>query len=67
MTQQVNEPVAPLLDKTAAAEILACSPRKVRSLWEQGKLGGRRVGRSVRFSHADLAEYIERNHRPPTR
>lgn len=42
-----------------AAEFLRLSPRHVRRLAAERRIGFRRLGRCVRFSREDLNEYIE--------
>jgi len=50
---------ASLLEDTAVAEYLACTPRFVRKLWETRQLAGVKVGRLVRFRKEDLDAFIE--------
>lgn len=50
-----------LFDETEVAFRFAVSPRLVRELWNRRELTGVKVGRFVRFSEADLVEYIERH------
>ncbi len=57
----------PLLDFVGAAQLLGVTPRVVRELWQSRRLSGRKVGRHVRFSQRDLAEFLERTRRPATR
>jgi excisionase family DNA binding protein len=54
--------VAPqLLDLAAAAVRLALAPRTVRALAARGRLPYVRLGRSLRFTEADLADLIARS------
>jgi excisionase family DNA binding protein len=54
--------IAPqLYDFETAAERLSVTPRMIRELWAQRKLSGSRVGKHVRFSDADLVDYLERH------
>lgn len=62
-----DDPVPPLYDLSNAAVRLGVSPRMVRELWARRELGGIKVGRHVRFSEADLIEFVERHHRDPIR
>jgi excisionase family DNA binding protein len=47
-----------LLDYDGAAQYLCTTPRHVRELWAKRCLAAIKVGRSVRFSKADLDAYI---------
>lgn len=51
----------PLLDGSEVAARLGVTARTVRELWARGKLSGVKVGRRVRFTEEDLADFIERN------
>ncbi|QDT72225.1 helix-turn-helix domain-containing protein [Lacipirellula limnantheis] len=48
-----------LLTPKHAAERLAISPRKLWSLTASGDVPCVRIGRSVRYDAADLAEFVE--------
>ena len=48
-----------LLTPKHAAEQLAISPRKLWSLTASGDVPCVRIGRSVRYDAADLAEFVE--------
>jgi excisionase family DNA binding protein len=48
-----------LLTPKHAAELLAISPRKLWSLTASGDVPCVRIGRSVRYDVADLAEFVE--------
>jgi excisionase family DNA binding protein len=48
-----------LLDYDGAARYLCTTPRHVRELWARRHLAAIKVGRSVRFSQADLDLFIE--------
>ncbi|QDT72944.1 helix-turn-helix domain-containing protein [Lacipirellula limnantheis] len=48
-----------LLTPKQAAEQLAISPRKLWSLTASGDVPCVRIGRSVRYDAADLAEFVE--------
>lgn len=50
-----------LYDWEGAAKLLGVTPRLIRELWAQHQLGGVKVGRRVRFRHADLVDYINRH------
>ena len=50
-----------LLDYEAAAHYLCTSPRHVRELWAKRHLAAVKVGRSVRFTQADLDAFIANN------
>ena len=45
------------LDVKAAAKILGCSPRQVRKLVHQGKLGHHWLGKNLRFRQEDLEQF----------
>lgn len=55
------EPASGLLDYEAAAMFLGVSPRLVRELWQRRELTGVKVGRRVRFTQADLNDYVTRH------
>jgi excisionase family DNA binding protein len=57
----VRLPEGGLLDGVAAAAYLGTTPRHIYRLWSERKLSGRKIGRKVRFSKADLDEFAERN------
>lgn len=44
-----------------AAERLGVTERQVQELWARRELGGTKIGKHVRFSDADLRDYIERH------
>lgn len=48
-----------LLSPRTAAAALAISPRKLWSLTASGDVPCVRIGRSVRYDAADLAEFVE--------
>jgi excisionase family DNA binding protein len=48
-----------LLDYEAAARYLCTTARHVRELWARRELAASKVGRSVRFTQADLDAFIE--------
>jgi excisionase family DNA binding protein len=50
-----------LYDWESAAQLLGVTPRLVRELWAKHQLSGVKVGRYVRFRHADLIDYINRH------
>lgn len=50
-----------LLDYFDAARYLCTTPRHVRELWAKRYLAAIKVGRSVRFSKADLDAFIASN------
>lgn len=49
-----------LVDSREAARLLAISPRSLWSLTACGAIPSRRIGRSVRYSPADLSDWIDR-------
>lgn len=49
---------APLLDLDAVAKRLGVSIKTVRRIIDRGELPVHRVGRLLRISEADLAEYV---------
>jgi len=51
----------PLVDWSGAGLYLGVSPRLVRELWQRRELTGVKIGRRVRFSRADLDDYIRRH------
>jgi excisionase family DNA binding protein len=55
------EPTSGLLDYEGAARFLGVSPRLVRELWQRRELTGIKVGRRVRFTRADLNDYVTRH------
>jgi excisionase family DNA binding protein len=63
----VRLPDGGLLDNVGAAAYLSTTPRHIARLWSERKLSGRKVGRKVRFSKADLDEFAERNRIPASR
>lgn len=56
--------VGALLDYEGAARYLCTTPRHVRELWARRRLSAVKVGRSVRFSPADLDAFITANRVP---
>ena len=56
-----NELGVGLYDWESAAQMLGVTPRLVRELWAKHQPGGVKVGRRVRFRHADLLDYINRH------
>jgi excisionase family DNA binding protein len=56
-----------LLDYEAAARYLCTTTRHVRELWTRRKLAAIKVGRSVRFTKADLDAFIAANRVRPIR
>ncbi|MGH9104629.1 MAG: excisionase family DNA-binding protein [Acidimicrobiales bacterium] len=50
-----------LLDYQGAARYLCTTARHVRELWAKRQLAAIKVGRSVRFSKADLDAFIAAN------
>lgn len=50
-----------LLDYEAAARYLCTTARHIRELWARRELAAIKVGRSVRFSKADLDAFIAAN------
>jgi excisionase family DNA binding protein len=50
-----------LLDYQAAAHYLCTTPRHVRELWARRELAAIKVGRSVRFTKADLDAFVAAN------
>ncbi|MDA8300583.1 MAG: helix-turn-helix domain-containing protein [Actinomycetota bacterium] len=50
-----------LLDYQAAARYLCTTARHVRELWARRQLAAIKVGRSVRFTKADLDAFIAAN------
>jgi len=56
-----------LLDVDAVAERLMTSPRFVRQLIYERRIAVVKVGRHVRISAADLAEFIAAGRRPAER
>jgi len=53
-----------LLTINAAAEALSVSARTVRRLLDRGDLSTIRIGRTVRVSAADMADYVARQITP---
>jgi len=51
-----------LYDWEGAARLLGVTSRLIRELWARRELGGTKIGRRVRFSDDDLAEYVSRHH-----
>jgi excisionase family DNA binding protein len=60
-TWVATDAVGPLLDYEGAAAYLAVSERHIRELWAKRRLAAVKVGRSVRFSRADLDAFIASN------
>ena len=52
-----------LLDYTASAEQLGCTPRLVRKLVETRQLASVKVGSLVRIEPSEIERFIERNRR----
>jgi excisionase family DNA binding protein len=50
-----------LLDYESAARYLCTTTRQVRELWARRELAAVKVGRSVRFTKADLDAFIAAN------
>jgi excisionase family DNA binding protein len=50
-----------LYDWDSAAQLLGVTPRLIRELWARHQLSGVKIGRRVRFRHADLVDYIDRH------
>lgn len=59
-SRERGDELAALLKQSEAARILAVSERTLWQLTKQGKIECVRVGRSVRYSRAALAAFIER-------
>jgi excisionase family DNA binding protein len=53
-----------IYDKAGAAEYLGTTQRHIERLWSERKLGGRKVGRFVRFTEKDLDDFLERQRVP---
>ena len=51
--------MTPLLDLSAAANLLAIAPGTLRGHVIAGRIAHRRVGGLIRFSEADLDEFVE--------
>jgi excisionase family DNA binding protein len=51
-----------LFDFDGAAELLRTTPRHVRRLWQERRIGGCKIGRKVRFTAQDLIAFVESNH-----
>ena len=49
-----------LLTAEQVADLLGTTPRHVRRLVFERRIGYRKLGRYVRFHPADVAEYVER-------
>ncbi len=47
-----------LMDYAEAAHYLRTTPRHIRELWAERRLAAIKVGRYVRFSRADLDDFI---------
>ncbi|QIK83173.1 helix-turn-helix domain-containing protein [Sanguibacter sp. HDW7] len=60
------QPRRPLVDTSAAAEILGVSPRTVRRLAAERRIPAVHVGRAVRFEVDDLAAFVDANKIPAT-
>ena len=58
--------MTPDLNATEAAEVLRMPRQSLLRLAKSGSIGHYRVGRSYRFTPADLEEYRQRNHVAPT-
>lgn len=56
-----TEPASGLIDYDGAAVFLGVSPRLVRELWQRRELTGVKIGRRVRFTQADLNDYVTRH------
>jgi excisionase family DNA binding protein len=55
------------VDEREAAALLGLNPWQLRDLRTSGKIGHHRiVGGRVRFTYADLREYLDRNHHRAT-
>jgi len=54
-------PVAPLLTVRQACQVLALGRQKLWSITANGDLKAVRIGRAVRYSPDDLADFIARN------
>ena len=52
-----------LLHPQEAAQALAISPRTLWTLTQRGEIACVRIGRSVRYSQADIKAYIQQNRR----
>lgn len=50
-----------LLDMKEAAMRLRITPRLMQKLWDTRQINGVKVGRFVRFTEGNLAEYVARN------
>ena len=50
-----------LLTEAQAAEALQLCPRTLRKARQEGALNFVQIGRTIRYSPADLARFIERN------
>lgn len=53
-----------LYDVAGAAAYLNTTERHVRGLWQQGRIGGHRLGKFIRFSKSDLDAFLAATRRP---
>lgn len=52
-----------LLDDADVARLLKLKPGTPRALYRRGRLAGVKLGKLVRFSPRDVAEFVERGRR----
>lgn len=56
-----------LLTEARAAQALGLKPRTLRECRRRGEIAFRRIGKQVRYTRSDLAEFVERQRQIPPR
>ena len=56
-----SQPIRRLLSTCEAAELLHTTERNMKRMWQERRIAGVKVGRSVRFTEEDLHAFIARN------
>ena len=48
-----------LLTESDACKVLHLSRTSLRKLWAEGKLVPKKIGRSIRYTNADISAFVE--------
>ena len=65
LSQESNSCEPVLMNYEQAAAYLGTSPRHLRRLWVERRIGGVKLNKLVRFRRKDLDAFIEANFYPP--
>jgi excisionase family DNA binding protein len=58
----LTQPRESLFDFDSGAAFLGTTPRHLRRLWQERRIGGCKIGRKVRFTEEDLRTFIADHH-----